>query len=508
MVPPLKDNISHQRNQLVSWGHWFTFANIVVAVVLASFYYLSEPLPHTLAGFGYMLVNLLSQMGFLLFFGFILSIFPLTLAIPKPGFIRGYASVVFTLVLALQVLDIYTYISLGYHLQSTAIGKVLTLLYEKYIASPVLFSAAAAAIFLAILAFELVASNLLWRKLGKLQASLAGPKVAVAFVAAFFTTHISHVWADANFYFDITRQDSVLPLSYPATAKTLLTKYDLLDEGQYLAQRNKNARFSISDAKLDSEQLVCPKSLPTITLAMLPSAQLGFYAEDDSFTLLSPLTRSNSGEMAFADALYSLPWVYQQIMISQNIKPSLISAYQGQIRTFGNWQLPADWQAEANDTAKLNLVLGDIDPKQLSKLIKQSDKVILLSQDIPPYTPGKLGYNTALVKGVALPKQDTTAISLFDLVPSLLPCEGLLTLGHAISDKTQDSFTLDMTQDMLLIHKKDKLMVINKLGEIDSYSLSFNLKLSERNDWALVIDAIKRLNKYQIKQKNGFLGTK
>ncbi len=38
-----------------------------------------------------------------------------------------------------------------------------------------------------------------------------------------------HIWGDARKLDDITRQDNVLPLTYPATARTMLTRYNLMD---------------------------------------------------------------------------------------------------------------------------------------------------------------------------------------------------------------------------------------------------------------------------------------
>ncbi|MBB1180647.1 DUF3413 domain-containing protein, partial [Pseudomonas sp. FW305-3-2-15-E-TSA4] len=42
-------------------------------------------------------------------------------------------------------------------------------------------------------------------------------------------SHSLHIWADAQLKFDVTKQDNVLPLTYPATANTFLARYDLLD---------------------------------------------------------------------------------------------------------------------------------------------------------------------------------------------------------------------------------------------------------------------------------------
>ena len=62
------------------------------------------------------------------------------------------------------------------------------------------------------------------------------------FVLCFVSSHGVHVWADANLYQPIVQQDDMFPLSYPATAKTLMSKYDLLDLNNY--QQRKALQFN------------------------------------------------------------------------------------------------------------------------------------------------------------------------------------------------------------------------------------------------------------------------
>ena len=55
-------------------------------------------------------------------------------------------------------------------------------------------------------------------------------------------SHAMHVWADANLYQPIVQQDNMFPLSYPATAKTLMARYSLLDIENY--QQRKALQFN------------------------------------------------------------------------------------------------------------------------------------------------------------------------------------------------------------------------------------------------------------------------
>ena len=80
--------------QLVSWSHWFTFFNIIAAILLSSIYILSESMPETLLGKTYLVTTWLSHMAFLTFMSFVLILFPITLLFPRTRFIRVVASII------------------------------------------------------------------------------------------------------------------------------------------------------------------------------------------------------------------------------------------------------------------------------------------------------------------------------------------------------------------------------------------------------------------------------
>jgi membrane-anchored protein YejM (alkaline phosphatase superfamily) len=61
-----------QVSRLISWGHWFTFFNILLALGISSRYILANPWPETQLGVSYLI---LSWLGHFSFIGFITSIF-------------------------------------------------------------------------------------------------------------------------------------------------------------------------------------------------------------------------------------------------------------------------------------------------------------------------------------------------------------------------------------------------------------------------------------------------
>src|SRR5690606_30972932 len=80
-----------------------------------------------------------------------------------------------------------------------------------------------------LLALQLTLSNSCWKKVERLkQAGIAKP-LLLLFIGSFMLSHLLHIHADANLNYDVTKQDNILPLSYPATAKTFLARYQLVD---------------------------------------------------------------------------------------------------------------------------------------------------------------------------------------------------------------------------------------------------------------------------------------
>ena len=114
--------------QLVSWSHWFTFFNIIAAILLSSIYILSESMPDTLLGKTYLVTTWLSHMAFLTFMSFVLILFPIIILFPRTRFIRVVASIIFTVELLLLLLDAYIYTQLGYHLNISSSAQILELI--------------------------------------------------------------------------------------------------------------------------------------------------------------------------------------------------------------------------------------------------------------------------------------------------------------------------------------------------------------------------------------------
>ncbi len=319
---------------LISWSHWFTFFNIIIAIALSSFYLFADSAPTTLFGQVYAITNWVSHIAFLTFISFLLLLFPLTLVLPHTRFIRVSGPIIFTFGLFLMLLDAFIYSKLGYHLNASSSTQIMSLLND-IAKSNHLFLVISGVVAIVILAIEFVISNYAWKHLKQLQKTIFARFVIFTLVVSFFFSHVSHIWADANLDYDILRQDTVLPLSYPATAKTLLTKYGLFNTEDYIKRKNSPLSFSVAipdypviDSAMCSSSAEKPNhsTFLVLTEQQLSVAQLDQFINRASATSLHLTHNIDTGmaDEAWFNLLFSLPSIYQADILAQSVTPLLL----------------------------------------------------------------------------------------------------------------------------------------------------------------------------------------
>ncbi len=325
---------------LISWSHWFTFFNIIAAIALSAYYLSSETAPDSLLGQVYLITTWLSHIAFLTFMSYVLVLFPLTLVFPNTKFIRTSGSIIFTLGLLLLLLDGFIYSRLGYHLNASSSSQIINLIKEIAQENSY-FYFVSGALAIVILSFEFTISNYAWKHLKQLQKTIFARFVIFTLVLAFFFSHLTHIWADANLDYDVLRQDTVLPLSYPATAKTLLTKYGLFDIEDYIERKTSPLSFSQAipqypslslqqclNDKDSSDKNTVNSVFLVLTDEQLSEQQLHQFSRR---VTTSSLQLNNHVDTALVDdawfnLFYSLPSIYQKDILAQNTPPLLFQA--------------------------------------------------------------------------------------------------------------------------------------------------------------------------------------
>lgn len=319
---------------LISWGHWFTFFNIVAAIALSSIYLFTESFPETLLGQTYLITNWISHIAFLIFMSFMLILFPMILIFPNTRFIRTAASIVYTAILLSLLLDVYVYSQLGYHLNASSTSQIGALISALIEDDTRLFWSIGLILCMVLLSFQFVASNYAWKHLRNLQKTKFSDKIVIGLVTAFCFSHIVHIWADTELNYDILRQDSFLPLTYPATAKTLLTKYNMFDKTDYIDRKTAPLSFTEPVPNYPTLTKQCSLKSPSrsvfvvLTDEILSDSQIEQIKQRSGQGAISLNDYVDNAELknAWFNLLFGLPSIYREDMLSQGTDPILFQA--------------------------------------------------------------------------------------------------------------------------------------------------------------------------------------
>lgn len=216
-------------SQMISWGHWFTLFNILLALGLGSRYLFVTDWPSSLLGRLYALVSLLGHFSFIVFAGYLLVVFPLTFVVMSQRLLRFISAALATTGLTLLLVDSEIFSHFHLHLNPVVWELVVNPDQSELSRDWQLMFICVPIIFLV----EMLFGTWSWQKLRSLNRQHFGKPLAILFICAFLASHLIYIWADANFYRPITMQRANLPLSYPMTARKFLEKHGLLDQQAY-----------------------------------------------------------------------------------------------------------------------------------------------------------------------------------------------------------------------------------------------------------------------------------
>jgi membrane-anchored protein YejM (alkaline phosphatase superfamily) len=500
----LENNLSLVKkvNRLLNWGHWFCFFNILLALGVTSVYWLSEPLPATLLGQLYLLLNWIGHTAFLCFLFFILTIFPVSLIFPYQRHVRGLAAVLATCALVVLIFDAYVYAHLGYHIGSASFEQAIDLLRQQIVTNLRNFVLIVLTVGVILLALQLTLSNYCWKKVERLKQTGIGSMALAAFIGSFSLSHLIHIYADANLNYDVTRQDNVLPLSYPATAKTLLARYQLVD-------LNRRAQLQLDKLNLpastgSTSELYCEASrqgAPTVVIISallneqhsavvqnlkLKALELHFAPVQQSEALLNLVYSTfNTEHQQTLDSLQSAPgWLNQTT--AQGISISRQS-------TTELPQLP--WLA-IDKPAQFAIVF-DNNPQQHINLYQQYTNVLLLQLSASA-AQFRLAPVPAWSNWEALHQlQPHSVTQHLDIVPTLLAQAGCNDHASWLGDNLQKPLRLPkltISGDEIISFKKDKMLILRSDGSYGVWSAGTLLPLNEKLDQPMLIDALKRID--------------
>lgn len=329
-----RDRIS----RLISWGHWFTFTNILLCL-LVGVLYIETMGPMTSAlGNLYLVLNWFGHFAFLPFVFFILLLFPFCLVLPYSRILRGLGALIASFGLFILIFDAFFFRQYGFHLNTYSLAQMARDAETVFAGASFVGLLAFIFGFLLILSFQITLANLTWKRLERLRGHHIGPKLSALFVACFLASHLIHIWADANLYTPITQQDDLLPLSYPSTAKTLMARHGWIGPDSYQTQRDRLTEADGLALQYPLGSLLCTRQIdarPTLVVAFdtLTPAQQRRAAQLPG---LNPLADHAFGhpdvDRGAFELVYSLPDIYYSHIQRDQVSP----AYQSTMQDYGH----------------------------------------------------------------------------------------------------------------------------------------------------------------------------
>lgn len=228
-----------ETSRKISWGHWFAFFNIIIAVIIGARYAFLIDWPDTLGGKLYFFVSLLGHFSFSVFAIYLLVIFPLSFIVKNNRTFRGLTVILSTICTTLLLFDTEVFHRFNLHLSSVVWNLLVNPENGEMSRDWQIFFAPMPIILLVQMLF----SRWSWEKLRSLERQKWLKGVGIFLTSTFIATHLIYAWADAYLYRPITMQRSNFPLSYPMTARSFLEKHGLLDAEQYTQKLEQEGRL-------------------------------------------------------------------------------------------------------------------------------------------------------------------------------------------------------------------------------------------------------------------------
>lgn len=330
-------------SKLITWGHWFSFFNIIAAMLIGTRYISQSPWPETLLGQTYLVLNWIGHFGFLVFGFYILVLFPLTFITPSQRLMRVLSVIIATAGMTLLLLDTYAYQNLHLHITPLVWDMLLnndksnlnTQWQYLFIVVPVIFL------------LQLSLSEWVWNKLRKLTHKHVGRPFAILFSVAFIGSHLIHTWADASAYGPVTAQRATFPLSYPMTARSFLEKHGFLDsealarqiEEEGVGGAKEAMRYPLEPIRFKEKQtkynlqIIMIDSLRSDTLNHTDTPNLTRFAQNN-LNYNNHYSASNNPTSLFG-LFYGLPGSYVDNFRNSSVESPILAELHTRDYTFG-----------------------------------------------------------------------------------------------------------------------------------------------------------------------------
>ncbi|NQZ21268.1 MAG: DUF3413 domain-containing protein [Colwellia sp.] len=354
------------KTNIVRWLTIYTLCNILVALLISLRFYQSQSIPTSAIGYLFGLVQAIGQLG-LLSFILVIPLYVLAkLANNKKIVVIGALILSCTGLTALLA-DTFIYQQYRFHINA--------MVMELFIAGGSEIISFPLAMWLMILGLVIVVifSQILVVK-GVTRYIAHSTKTHKALIylipLSVLFSHIIHVWGDATFNRDITKQSKLLPLAYPATAKSLMAKYGFLNIEAYKTQsllKHKKSKGNLNYPLVEIKSIAKEQKLNIVIIvidswrsdmiskAITPNI---FAFKDQSLQYLKHYSGSNNTRHGMFSLMYGIPGTYWDDMLKEQKSPVLMKTlmkqgYQTHIFASAKLTMPEFDQTLFADVSKL-----------------------------------------------------------------------------------------------------------------------------------------------------------
>ncbi|MAI65924.1 MAG: hydrolase [Alteromonas sp.] len=489
--------------KLVNWGHWFALANIIIAIVIASIFVFSSPMPGTGVGTIYLLANWFGHIGFMTFFGFVIFILPLCYLVSNSRIIKASASVIAAVGLALLAFDALLFNRTGFHISFHAADLLRSeaqsqITIENWQQWGFLFL-----LFVVWLGFQLVLANAIYKRVERFTRYKIGVPVTTFFVACFVTSHAVHVWADAKLYQPIIKQDNMFPLSYPATAKTTMSRYGLLDLAAYEERKQLQFNPEFHSTTYPAQPVYCSVDTSENLTVIVQTDD----AEIDNLNTKLDLNRfdnyystASNLKGLMTTALFGVPEIYQDALSEK--RPVLLALPLGSgmpVSVHSDVPLPMSQlsgyvKKDAGESDGLNIafIKGEDIAQYTARALEREHKVIVAT-----------GYGSATGKGTLFSNfsLDADIASTEDLAPTILNalgCNAPITFystGQNLLSPARPWLVSTSGERIVVIHDNKRTDVLSN-GSYEITEISTGKRSNDTLNVDLLSQAIKHLSRF------------
>lgn len=322
-------------------------------------------MPESFPGWFYLFLTWIGHFSFLALSCFILTIFPVITIFPYKRHIRGVSAVMASIFQLYLFLDVLAYRGLGYHLTSSSFRQIrevedvyVAMMGDSYFIMVL-------AVFVFILAYQFLVSNLTWKRIHQLQSFKYKNALASSLIGAFFLSHFFHIWGDATVNPDIAKQSSMFPAHYPLTAKTLLARYELIDLEEYQSSK--------------SNQAILPESEYRLTTTHVPSCELSGKARLNVIILPAEQQVAARNWIVNSNLKFSFN---KELNVPSNLSSLIFNFSSGLPGLYEDFKERVNINEQLEvDLLSVQLMAGDFDPKSLNSRIDDKLVIVFYNED-------------------------------------------------------------------------------------------------------------------------------